>query len=90
MDEQDLRSLLERLHTEIECGKPVSEQDRELLRHLGADIDALLSRSGAKPPQADASIINRLEGSIDQFEATHTSLTVVLNQMLAILSNAGI
>ncbi len=34
MNDQDLRSLLEQLHTEIERNEPLDEKERELLQHL--------------------------------------------------------
>lgn len=90
MDDQDLRSLLERLHTEIERNEPLDEKERELLQHLGADIRELLARSEGEETQAESSMITRLEESLDQFEITHPDLTMLLNKVLAILSNAGI
>ena len=90
MDDQDLRSLLERLHTEIERNEPLDEKERELLQHLGVDIRELLARSEGEETQAESSMITRLEESLDQFEITHPDLTMLLNKLLAILSNAGI
>jgi len=90
MEDQDLRSLLERLHTEIERNEPLDEKERELLQHLGADIRELLARSEGEGTQAEPSMIKRLEESIDHFEITHPDLTMLLDRLLAILSNAGI
>ena len=90
MDDQELRSLLERLHTEIERNEPLDEKERELLQHLGADIRELLARSEGEETQAEPSMIKRLEEFIDHYEITHPDLTMLLNKLLAILSNAGI
>ena len=86
---QDLRELLDRLHNELEQTGSVDEQGNELLRHLDADIRRLLERSDPKQP-ADDPMLERLQGTIDHFETTHPSLTLMLSEMMKILSNAGV
>jgi hypothetical protein len=90
MDDQELINLLEQLHTEIERHEPVDEKERELLQHLAADIRELLARSGDEKTQTDTSMLERLGESIKHFEITHPSLTMLLDKLLTILSNAGI
>ncbi len=90
MNDQDLRSLLERLHTEVERNTPLDEKERELLQHLGADIRELLAQSEGEGVQAEPTMIKRIEGSIDYFEITYPDLTMLLNELLSILSGAGI
>ncbi|HEY3312183.1 MAG TPA: DUF4404 family protein [Anaerolineales bacterium] len=90
MDEQELRKLLEQLHTEIEHTQSVDDKGRELLRDLGSDIRELLARSETKPTQAQQSIVDRLEESISYLEVTHPILTNALAKVLESLSNAGI
>ncbi len=90
MNDQDLRSLLEQLHTEIERNEPLDEKERELLQHLELDIHELLAQSEGERIQAEPTIIKRLEESIDYFEITYPDLTMLLNKLLSILSGAGI
>jgi hypothetical protein len=90
MDDQELRSLLEQLHNEIERSETVDEKERELLQHLGADIRALLARSEGEENSAEPTVVKRLEDAVDQYEITHPDLTMLLSKLLAILSNAGI
>jgi len=90
MDDQDLHSLLEQLHAEIERNEPLDEEERELLIHLSGDIRELLARSEGKETQVDQSMIERLEESIDRYEVAYPDLTMLLGKLLAILSNAGI
>jgi hypothetical protein len=90
MNDQDLRSLLEQLHTEIERNEPLDEKERELLQHLELDIHELLAQSEGERIQAESTIIKRLEESIDYFEITYPDLTMLLNKLLSILSGAGI
>jgi hypothetical protein len=88
MDNQELRKLLEQLHSEIEHAESIEDSDREQLRHLAADIGDLLARSrGAK---VQASVLERLEDSIGYLEASHPTITQTLSRMLETLSNAGI
>ncbi len=90
MDDGDLRKLLEQLHGEIEHTETVDEKGRELLRHLGADIRELLDRSENEQVRPDASLVGRLEKTIDHFEVTHPTLSIIMSKVLETLSNAGI
>ena len=90
MNDQDLRSLLEQLHEEIERNEPLDDDERELLQHLGADIRELLSRAEEEGLQAGPSVTERMEESIYRFEVSHPDLTTLLNKLMTILSNAGI
>lgn len=89
MTDQNLRDLLEKLHQELEKIDVADESERERLRHLEADIRKLRERSG-ETPETDETMLERLQDSIDHFEVTHPRLTMMLSQMMTILSNAGI
>jgi hypothetical protein len=89
MTDQSLRELLEKLHDELERIEVTDEAERERLRHLDADIRDLLRRSGEEA-DTDEPMLERLQDSIDHFEETHPQLTLMLSQMMTILSNAGI
>ena len=91
MDDQELRNLLDQLHTEIEHTHSLDEDGRQLLRHLESDINELLERSENDAlAQARPSILRRMQESIDYFEISHPILTDQLTKVLTILSNAGI
>lgn len=89
MSDQNLRELLEKLHNELEKTEVTDEEGREKLRHLDADIRQLLKRSGEKT-ETDEPMLERFQESIDHFEASHPRLTMLISQMMTILSNAGI
>ena len=89
MTDQNLRDLLEQLHEELERTEAKDEASRERLRHLQADIRALRKRSG-ETIESDEPLLERLQESIDHFETSHPQLTMMLSQMMTILSNAGI
>jgi hypothetical protein len=90
MDDQDLRKQLEQLHMEIEKTSALDEEGRQMLLHLQADIRNLLERSEGGPIQPHPTVVQGMVNSVEYFEATHPTLTNVLNQVLATLSNAGI
>jgi Domain of unknown function (DUF4404) len=89
MTDQNLRELLEKIHRELEQTEVTDEAERERLRHLEADIRHLLERSGEEN-LADDPMLERFQDSIDHFETSHPQLTMMLSQMMTILSNAGI
>ena len=90
MENQELRKLLEQVHAEIEKTHSVDDKGRELLRHLDADIRSLMERSGDAPVQAGGTTLQRLEETLDHFEANHPTLTGLLTKLLETLSSAGI
>jgi hypothetical protein len=88
-EQNNLRQLLEQLHTELERTESVDETGDELLRHLDADIRNLLERSGEKL-ERDEPMLERFQETIDHFEVSHPKLTTALSEMMNILSNAGV
>jgi hypothetical protein len=89
MTDPYLRELLDKLHNELERIEFTDEQGRKMLQHLDADIRGLLKRSGQKV-ETDDPMLERLQDTIDHFETTHPRLTMMLSQMMTILSNAGV
>ena len=83
-----MSELLEELHEELGKTKAMDEKGRQLLRHLDNDIRALLKETG--DVQADETMLERFQDTIDHFENTYPRLTSALSHMLTILSNAGI
>jgi len=91
MNDDELRQLLEELHTKIENTDSIDEKGSELLSHVNADIHNLLQRTGHEHSTQEASLNSASwEDSIRHFEVTHPSLTAAISHMLNILSNAGI
>jgi predicted nucleic acid-binding Zn-ribbon protein len=89
MTDQNLRELLEKLHYELEHVEVTDEAGQERLRHLREDIRRLRERSDENE-ETDEPMLERLQDSIDHFEDTHPDLTLMISQMMTILSNAGI
>jgi class 3 adenylate cyclase len=90
MPDQNLHDLLEKLQKELERTETTDEAGRERVRHLQADIRNLRERSGEQPIEAEESMLERFQDSMDHFETSHPDLTMMISQMMTILSNAGI
>ncbi len=90
MNNQELHQLLEQLHQEIEENDNIDEKDRELLGHISRDIRTLLESSDGEREPAFSIDLTRIEETIQLYEVSHPTLTITLNRLLAILSNAGI
>ena len=90
MDDQRLRELLQQLRNEIEHTQNVDEKGKTLLRETSADIRGLLERAEGDSSRPHPSTTERLEETIAHLEVTHPDLTLMLSELLSILSNAGI
>jgi hypothetical protein len=90
MDDQELRKLLEQLHSEIEHTETVDVKGSDLLREISVDIHALLERSENEQAQLPPSTLQTLADTISHLEATHPTITSTLSKLLETLSNAGI
>jgi hypothetical protein len=90
MNEQNnLQELLEKLNNELKNVDVTDEAGRERVRQLNADIRSLLERA-SDADEKDEPMLERFQESIDHFEDTHPQLTLMLSEMMTILSNAGI
>jgi hypothetical protein len=90
MDDQELHKLIEELHAEIQNTRTVDEKGQELLVHLESDIRRLLAQNGELAAPVHPSTLRRMEESLDHFEVTHPTLTIMLSKLLEALSTAGI
>ena len=75
--------------TSLRIPKLRTKPSRERLRHLEADIRRLRERTD-ESSEADDPMLERFEDAIDHFETSHPQLTMMISQMMTILSNAGI
>lgn len=88
MADQNLHELLEKLQKELEQIQVTDEAGRERVCQLEADIRRLRERSGEE--EDDEPMLERFQESIEHFESDHPQLTMMISQMMTILSNAGI
>ena len=89
MTDQNLHELLEKLQDELKRTDVTDEARRERLRHLEEDIRRLRERSRDEA-DVDEPMLERFQETIEEFEETHPELTMMISQMMTILSNAGI
>jgi hypothetical protein len=90
MDAIELRKLVEQLQLEIQKAKIINEKDQEMLIQLDSEIHELLGRIKDNEVSIHPTTIKRLEESLNHFEASHSTLTSVISQILDALSSMGI
>jgi hypothetical protein len=90
MDKDQLHQLLGQLHAELLQTQAVDANDRELLKSLRADVQAILERADetAEPQYGPLGI--RLRHGIQHFEVSHPQLTWAMGEVLEILSRSGV
>ncbi len=87
MPKNKIRELLEQLRGELEQVSPQDQKGRDLLENITADINSFLQDPDV---EADESVLQRLQDTIDHFNIEHPTLTMALSEIMSILSNAGI
>ena len=87
MDE-DLKKLKKDFDAEISKIEGLDDISREKLDKLVSHVETKLQKP--HDPAHHDRLIGHLEDSIHYFEASHPDLTLVMNNMLRLLSNLGI
>ena len=87
MDKQLLREML---HAERLQAEAVDADERELLKSLKADVQAILERTEAPTAPPSDSLGDELREAVRQFEMAHPTLTWATGEVLEILSRAGV
>ncbi len=87
MPKNKIREILEQLRGELEQVSPQDQKGRDLLENITADINSFLQDPNV---EADESVLQRLQDTIDHFNIEHPTLTMALSEIMSILSNAGI
>ncbi len=89
MKNRRLREHLLKVQEELDRTKNVDERQRSLLEKTKKDIQDLLDKENQGTDLSTTST-SGLEETITHLEATHPELTLMLTDLLNILSNAGI
>lgn len=87
MDDKHLDSLLEQVRAELQHVDQMDDEERKQLQDLEQDIRALLKKTDGA--EAD-NLLERMQKAVEQFEVNYPTLTTLLSEISAILSNAGI
>ncbi len=88
MSQEDLKTLLEKLHAELSNTDSLDADTQTLLGTVVQDIHAVLGDE----PQDDSpqGLVNRLKDATDEFEDEHPKLTEAVGQVIEALSRLGI
>ena len=89
MKNEAMGKLLKQLHSTLNDATSITGKDRDLLKQLSADIQALLAQPGASR-ERNQSIIDRLMAAVTRFEVSHPDLTATMAQVSTALSDMGI
>ena len=87
MTDKSIHELLTELEASLRSGQAISEQDRELLGQVHADVSAAVQ---AEPGQGDPAVKSGLQAAIDQLSAKHPHLSSLLSRTLDALSDLGV
>ena len=90
MNDESIRSPLKKLHSALKGATSTTVKDRELLKQLSVDIEALLALPCAITRAEHQSIIDRLRVAVTRFEVSHPDLTATMAQVNKALGDMGI
>ncbi|MBX3436926.1 MAG: DUF4404 family protein [Planctomycetaceae bacterium] len=92
MEKQQLHSTLAQLHEELAKGPELDAESRSRLSQLLADIQQVLQNEPAaeESPDEDASLTDRLQDAIIDFEATYPRFSQLMGRIADGLSQLGI
>jgi len=85
MEKQQLRDLLQRLHTQLDQTDSVDEESRRLLRELVGDIHEVLDESESAGKESLSPFRERLDDAVRRFEVRHPTITAAVKQLIDVL-----
>ncbi len=88
--QRQLQVMLEQLDAEIKRTRTVDRNQRRQLLALQEDVRALLQRSPEAVPGDHEPNIQGLQAGLQYFEASHPTLSSLIEQVLNTLSGLGI
>jgi len=89
MEEDRLQQKLEELHTELQTVETIDQNELRVLRQLRDDIQHLLERNEAQEAGYER-LSSNLQDAIQQLEASHPKLAMLLGQVADVLAKMGI
>ena len=90
MNDEAVGILLKQLHSMLDDATSITEQDRELLKQMSVDIEALLAQPGTVKRARHVKIVNQLRAMVTRFEVSHPDLTATMAQVSKALGDMGI
>jgi hypothetical protein len=89
MDKQQLHEQLEQLHAALHQIDFSDNNEREILRKLGSDIQDILARQEAQTEHYQG-LGKRLKDAVAQLEASHPEATLLMRQVIDQIAYMGI
>ena len=90
MNSEVIKSLIRQLHDTLDGTSEISDTDREQLRQLSVDLQALVAQPNASVRSGHQNIIDRLNWVVTRFEVSHPDLTATMSQISKALGDMGI
>lgn len=90
MDKDALNESLVKLRDELRSLSELDDASRETLERLDGDIHRILHGPGDVPPAHHSNLRESLEDSVQYLEASHPTITALMNQLIKALSDMGI
>jgi hypothetical protein len=90
MKKDELSESLSGIQAELKKIDRVDDASRELLAKLDDDIHRILGATGEVPLEHHRTLRESLERSVDHFEVSHPTLTLLMNRLIKALSDMGI
>ena len=90
MNKDELNESLSGIQAELKKIDRVDDASRELLAKLDDDIHRILGATGDVPLEHHRTLRESLEKSVDRFEVSHPTLTLLMNRLIKALSDMGI
>jgi hypothetical protein len=90
MDKDQLHQLLRQLHSELTQAQGFNADERELLKGLQADVQAILERPDEMAEPQYGQLGTQLRQAVKHFEVSHPQLTWAMGEVLEILSRSGV
>ena len=85
MTDQNLDQLLKGLKAEIGSGKSLTEDQREALAKIHAELERALETPDGEPAQVEG-----LRNFVEELEDAHPTLTLTLGRIMDALNKMGI
>ena len=84
MSEQELRAAIEEIRAELADAEGLTENNRESLRRLAAELEARLEGPAAKPE--NDTLRNELADWVRELEVTHPALSTTIGRVIDTLA----
>jgi hypothetical protein len=90
MDKDKLNESLVKLRDELRSLSELDDASREMLQRLDGEIRHVLHGSGDVPPSHRSNLRESLQDSVQYLEASHPTITALMNGLITALRDMGI